>query len=176
MLDTSMEKMLPQARRARIIEILKHSHAPVRGSELAQKLGVSRQVIVGDMQVLRASGIDLVATANGYLLSVPTTRLRRVIKVCHRPEETEKELSLLVEAGVRVVDVIVPHAIYGEIRGPLLIETADDVRHFSQRTSADMLLSPLAKGVHYHTIDATTSTALDAAISALQQAGFLLEG
>ena len=42
-------------RRERLLEILKNSSAPVSGSELSKQLGVSRQVIVQDIALLRRS-------------------------------------------------------------------------------------------------------------------------
>ena len=53
-------------RRAAILKLLKTRHQPVTGNELAQHFGVSRQVIVQDIALLRAQGSDIIATPRGY--------------------------------------------------------------------------------------------------------------
>lgn len=58
-----MEKMKTEERRNRIQEILETSEEPVSGSALAKRFGVSRQVIVTDIAILKSRVPDLVATA-----------------------------------------------------------------------------------------------------------------
>ena len=53
-------------RRERIVEILSSSTQPVTGTSLASVLGVTRQVIVQDVAVLRARGEKILATPKGY--------------------------------------------------------------------------------------------------------------
>lgn len=55
-------------RRKQILYTLKQSDMPITGSKLANIFKVSRQIIVGDITVLRASGYDIYATPRGYLL------------------------------------------------------------------------------------------------------------
>ena len=43
-------------RRGRILEYLRSSDGPLAAAALAQKLSVSRQIIVGDVALLRAGG------------------------------------------------------------------------------------------------------------------------
>ena len=57
-----------EARRLAIYETLKATSNPIKGSELAKQYGVSRQVIVQDIALLRAKGIQVVATPTGYLI------------------------------------------------------------------------------------------------------------
>lgn len=70
-------------RRAAIISELAAATQPVSGSALAKAVGVSRQVVVQDIALLRADGHDIVATSRGYVLQegkgasqVPTRLLR----------------------------------------------------------------------------------------------------
>ena len=46
-------------RREKLLLILKEANGPVPGSDLAEKLGVSRQVIVTDITLLRAKNLDI---------------------------------------------------------------------------------------------------------------------
>ena len=55
-------------RRDAIIKKLKNSAEPLSGAALAQELGVSRQVIVQDISILRAQGNEVLSTNRGYVL------------------------------------------------------------------------------------------------------------
>ena len=57
-------------RRKRIIQELEKTDAPLSGSLLAKQMGVSRQVIVQDIALLRTR-YPVLATAQGYLLYEP---------------------------------------------------------------------------------------------------------
>ena len=52
-------------RRQDVFELLKSSERPVSAADMAQKFGVTRQVIVADIALLRASDIDIVSTIGG---------------------------------------------------------------------------------------------------------------
>ena len=69
-------------RREQIIKILNSSEMPVAGTELAKELGVSRQVIVQDMALIRANGIEVMATNRGYVIQ-EIKEVSRVFKVIH---------------------------------------------------------------------------------------------
>lgn len=165
-------------RRAAILKLLKTRHQPVTGNELAQHFGVSRQVIVQDIALLRAQGSDIIATPRGYFygeMSAPAVFTRRL--ACrHTPDQTRSELTAMVEAGCRVVDVIVEHPLYGEIRGLLLLNTLDDVDVFVRRyeNQEAQLLSSLTDGVHLHTLEASNHGAIQDAEDRLKRLGILL--
>ena len=63
--------MNAQSRREAIKTYLEQSQMPVSATALASQLSVSRQVIVGDIALLRASGAPIEATPRGYVLSRP---------------------------------------------------------------------------------------------------------
>ena len=52
-------------RRQEILKNIKESDRPVSGSKLAKDYDVSRQVIVQDIALLRASGYDIISTNRG---------------------------------------------------------------------------------------------------------------
>ena len=121
---------------------------------------MSRQIIVQDVAVLRAAGEEILATPQGYVLA---SRLRgaahRAIIACqHTREQVEEELLALVDSGVTVVDVIVEHPLYGEIRAPLWLRSRADVTDFMRQLgqSQASLLSSLTNGVHLHTLEPPT--------------------
>ena len=62
------------ARRRRILERLRPQASPIPASELAREFRVSRQCLVQDVAILRASGQEILATPRGYRLPGPTGR------------------------------------------------------------------------------------------------------
>ena len=100
--------MSGKERREEIIKILNSSEMPVAGTELAKELGVSRQVIVQDMALIRANGVDVMATNRGYVIQ-EAKEASRVFKVIHTDEQVEEELTLFVDLGGKVEDVFVYH-------------------------------------------------------------------
>lgn len=165
-------------RRRRIIAWMRAHGAPVRGGELAKRLRVSRQCLVQDVAILRASGEEILATPQGYRLPKGSIRSHQVLLACkHAPERTEEELQILVDNGVKVLDVIVEHPLYGELRGALMIESRTDVQDFLERvrSSRASLLSSLTRGVHLHTVEASRPEMIARAKTALRSHGFLLK-
>ena len=60
--------MNARERRRAIMAVLEGAKGPVSGSALAREVGVSRQIVVQDIALLRADGHDIVATNRGYVL------------------------------------------------------------------------------------------------------------
>lgn len=168
--------MEQEKRRGEILNILRTSQ-PVTGAELAVRLGVSRQVVVQDIALLRARGENIVATPQGYFLpETPAVQGRVRTFVCqHGLAELEKELLLIVDHGGRVLDVVVEHPLYGELRGMLLLSTRQQVQMFAARLlqSGAQPLSALTSGVHLHTVEASSEAVLNNIEEALGQAGLL---
>ncbi|WP_059102792.1 transcription repressor NadR [Shouchella shacheensis] len=172
-------KLLAGERREAMVSWLRASNTPITGGELAKRAGVSRQVIVQDMSILKAKDEPIFATAQGYMyLQAPKReRISRIVAVKHLPADTQRELYLLVDHGVTVKDVIVEHAIYGEITASLHVSNRQEVDAFCEsvaRTKAN-LLSELTEGVHLHTIEGDTREQIEAALLALKEEQILLE-
>lgn len=167
-----------EARRRRILHWMRRHDGPILGGDLAKHFRISRQSLVQDMAILRASGEAILATLRGYHLSRGTNRPHRAVLACrHEPERTGKELQILVDHGVKVLDVIVEHPLYGELRGPLMLESRADVQDFLKQVMAKKatLLSSLTRGVHLHTVEASRSEMIARAKAALREQGFLLK-
>lgn len=173
------EKMSGEKRRAYILEQLKNNKEPITGKELAEQTGVSRQVIVTDIALLRTSKHPIVATSRGYTLQhyFTNTKMYEKVIVCkHTPEQTEEELNAIVDCGVTVVDVIVEHPLYGDITGSLLLSSRYDVARFIEKIKRNegKLLSVLTGGVHLHTLRADSEEKINAACDVLDRAGILV--
>ena len=158
-----MEKMEGKSRRKKIIEILKAETLPVSGSQLAKMTGVSRQVIVQDITLLRTE-YSIFATAKGYFLhQEKLEKSRRIFCVKHELKETKKELYAVVDRGGKVLDVMVEHDVYGQIRADLMLSCRKEVDDFCAllEKSKSGPLNILGHGVHYHTVEAQNEVILD---------------
>ena len=107
-------------RRKAIADVLRAADAPVSASALAEKFSVSRQIIVGDIALLRSSGEEILATPRGYVTPKEARGILRRVAVKHTPQEMEAELNAIVDNGCTVIDVIVDHPIYGQLTGQLI--------------------------------------------------------
>lgn len=167
-----------EKRRREIVAWIRERGAPVSGNELAKHFRVSRQCLVQDIAILRASGEEILATPQGYRLPGDSNHSHRAILASrHAPERTEEELQILVDHGVKILDVIVEHPLYGELRGSLMLESRADVRDFLDRvrTSRAALLSSLTDGVHLHTVEASRPQMISRAKAQLRARGLLLK-
>lgn len=165
-------------RRENLIKILSNQQDPISGTELSKQLGVSRQVIVQDIALLRASDYNVLSTTKGYLLYQSTAlKARRVIKVRHYTEQIEDELCTIVDLGGNVLDVFVLHEIYGEIVTPLIIRNRNDVYDFVKKVEQRKIvpLKELTAGVHSHTVEADSEQILDVIEKALRKKNYLYE-
>jgi len=165
------------ARRGKIENLLRTQKTPIQGSRLAELFNVSRQCIVQDLAILRAGGAQIEATPRGYIVSPRAQGAVRSVLACrHKPERTQEELEILVDNGCKVLDVIVEHPLYGELRGALMLSSRADVADFCNNwhNSRAQLLSSLTDGVHLHTIEATRRDRITRAKSQLRARGFLL--
>ena len=171
--------MNSEERRNKIREILESSDKAVSATALAGQLGVSRQIIVGDVALLRASGCDIEATARGYVIrAAEETAGNRYKVVCqHSDIDTERELCIFVDNGCRVIDVSVEHPVYGQLTGLLNIATRYDVKCFLQKVAESEAhsLCELTDGIHIHTIEYPDKETLDRTINELRESGFIYE-
>lgn len=162
-----------QERREEILKILKSSTEPVAGTELAKQLDVSRQVIVQDMALIRANGVNVIATNRGYVIQ-EANNTSRVFKVIHSDEQVEEELNLFVDLGGKVEDVFVYHKVYGVIKAEMNIKSRRDVRKYMEGITSGKStnLMNLTSNYHYHTISAEDEETLDMIQEELVQKGF----
>ena len=163
------------ARRQAILDRLRTADRPVSASSLAAELNVSRQIIVGDIALLRAGGAEISATPRGYVLPRATDGITRTIACRHTLEQTGTELDILVDNGCTVLDVIVEHPVYGQLTGPLQISNRYEVSQFIERCKKAEPLSSLTDGIHLHTLSCPDEAAFERTKSALRALHVLLE-
>lgn len=167
-----------QERREKIMDYLQTSSQPISGSELAKRLGVSRQVIVQDIALLRAVNKNILSTTKGYILYYQEKqKVNRCFLVSHTTDQIEDELCTIIDNGGKVLDVVVCHEIYGTIAADLIISTRQDVYDFVKKVNLKKTipLKELTDGRHLHTVEADTETALDRIEKALIIKKYLIQ-
>ncbi|MCT4563314.1 MAG: transcription repressor NadR [Maledivibacter sp.] len=171
---------MTEERREQILYILNTKDEPITGSDLAKKFNVSRQVIVQDIAVLRAKGINIMATSNGYYISKRNEDNRNIKTIICKHEgydSIEKELTIIIDMGGKVLDVIIDHPVYGEIRCPLMINSRYDLEKFVKKVK-EVKAEPLAVltgGEHIHTIEVPNDEVYDIILNKLNNIGFLVK-
>lgn len=164
-------------RRKSIAAFLAAEQHAVSGGALAEKFGVSRQIIVQDISVLKALGYSILSTHSGYILQSSPLK-ERVFKLHHTTEQTEEELNTVIALGGTVVDVFVWHKVYGKVQAKLNITSALQVQQFIEgvRTGKSSELMNITGGYHYHTVRADSEEILNSIEASLQEKGFLAAG
>jgi hypothetical protein len=186
--------MKGEERRKGILSQL-NEKVPVSAGALAAAFGVSRQIIVQDVALLRSDGAEILSTPKGYLRlaggvgggSVGSVGAvgsvggvaahSRVFKVRHEDGQIEEELSLIVGAGGCVKDVFVHHRVYGTLRAELGVGTPEQVAEYMRSITSGKSrpLKNVTDGYHYHTVTAPSASVLDEIESLLRIRGFLVE-
>ena len=163
-------------RRKTITHILEEAKAPVSAAALAREFSVSRQIIVGDVALLRAAGLDIAATPRGYVLPKETTGLVRTVACVHPGEAMARELEIMVDQGCQVMDVVVEHPVYGQLSGQLQVFSRYDADVFwnaLQKNGAQPLCS-LTGDIHLHTLVCPDEARKARVLAALEEKGYLM--
>lgn len=176
--DRMEDKMNSKERRVEIEKILSSYKEPITAKTLAKKFNVSRQVIVGDIAIMRASGLKIFATPRGYVMEKSQeNNLVYTIACKHYKEDMGKELYIIVDNGGAVLDVTVEHGVYGQIVGELHIFSRYDVDLFLKKIEKQKSqpLSNLTGGIHLHRIECKDQEAYERIVQELRKENILLE-
>ena len=171
------EKAKPgDGRRAVILQVLEQADAPLTGAALADLVGVSRQVVVQDIALLRSQGHAIAGAKAGYFLERSSTPVR-LVKTRHGIEQALDELDIIVGLGGEVIDVSVNHRVYGKLNAALNIKSRADAERFMEdiHSGKSFPLCTVTSGYHFHRIAAESEEVLDEIERALEQAGLLAE-
>lgn len=165
-------------RRNQLVQFLSAQNKPVSGSALAKEFGVSRQVIVQDIALLRSSKVTILSTNRGYM--VPGTDklpARRTFKCRHTDDDAERELTSIVDQGGIVEDVFVNHKVYGEIRAAMHVRSRRDVNEFMEmiHSGKSTPLKNITSDYHYHTVAAESEDILNTIEAELDALGILVK-
>ena len=166
-------KMNSIERRQKIKELLGVN--PIKGAELAQRFNVTRQVIVKDISILKAEGLEIISTSSGYILN-SNIGVRTIITVKHSEDKIKDELGIIIKYGGVIEDITIEHTLYGKITGKIMIKTLHDIDIFMDKVrNLDIdVLSSAAGGVHLHTIYTENQESMDNIIKELRDSGYLI--
>lgn len=171
--------MEPIARRSEILVILEQEEEPISAKKIANHFDISRQVIVGDIALLRAEGKEIISTPRGYILELEkkdnSGKYIGKIVCLHTVEQTEKELQIIVDNGGETMNVEVEHPLYGSISSSLRIRSRHDINEFMNKVKNKntTLLASLTNGIHLHTIQCEDEHAFNRIQQELDEAGIL---
>ena len=161
-------------RRRKIIEMIEESGTPLSGKALADFFEVSRQVIVQDVALIRANGVDIISTNRGYVIHTSKVA-SRVFLVNHTDEQLEAELCMIVDMGGKVVNVTVEHKIYGKIEAELNISSRRHVQDFvaDLKSGKSSPLKNITSNDHAHLVEAESEAVLNIIEAKLEEMGIL---
>lgn len=168
--------MTAAERRIEIKKTLSAADTPISASALAAKFSVSRQVIVGDIALLRTAGAPISATPRGYIFARQESGIVHQIVCRHADADIIDELNAIVDHGCSVLNVIVEHPVYGELTGELRISSRYDVGIFYQTLckAAAPPLASLTGGMHIHTLSCPDEEAFARVEQVLRTRGILV--
>lgn len=165
-------------RRRKILDILRDADTSISASKLADEFGVTRQIIVSDIAILRANGHKIIATRRGYVIEKAEDGSVVESIVCrHSAGDTLQEFYTIIDNGGCIDNVIVEHPIYGQISADLNIRSrydADEFVRIAKATNATQLCD-LTGGLHIHTIRVPDKDAYERIIEGLEKAGILVQ-
>ena len=161
-------------RRQEVLKRLYGAQNPISASFLAEEFGVSRQVIVQDIALIRASGQNVLSLARGYVLPKNNT-FKKVFKVMHTDAQVEDELTLFVDMGCKVLNVFIYHRSYGTVKANMNIKSRADIKRFllDLEGGKSRLLKNVTDGYHYHTLESDSEETLKMVEQELLKRGFL---
>lgn len=165
-------------RRKQILELLRENKEPMSASAIAKRFSVSRQIIVGDIALLRAADHAISATPRGYMLEKEVSPQKQYTIACrHTDQNLAEELYTVVDNGGGLIDVIVEHPLYGQISGKLQIFSRYDVEMFMKKLWDNRAnpLCALTGGIHLHTLSCPSAEIFQRICEKLSEKGILLE-
>ena len=147
----------------------------ISGTKLAEICQVSRQVIVQDVALIRASGYDILSTNRGYIIQEQKS-FQRTFKVQHTEEQVEEEMNGIVDLGGKLLNVRVNHKVYGRMEAELNVGSRRKVNEFMEdiRKGKSSPLMKITSNYHYHLVEAESEEILDEIEAMLDAKGILI--
>ncbi len=167
-------------RRKEILRLLKMDMKPLSATRLGEHFNVSRQIVVGDIALLRAAGENIIATSRGYFLNNEqeddlAASDSYILSCCHDKSMLETELYTVVDNGGCFLNVAIEHPLYGTLSCDVAIGSRYEADEFLKKValSGAKLLCTLTDGVHFHTIRCPSEEAYRRILTALKAKGLL---
>ena len=164
-------------RREEILRMLRESSGYINAAEFASHFGVTRQVIVSDIALLRANGHRIQAARKGYRMEDRTFGQICPVLCRHSSDQVLDELYTVVDNGGSILSVVVEHPIYGQICADLNIDSRYDAQEFVGRMQSANAsqLSDLTGGLHIHMLRVPDEACFARITEGLRALGILAE-
>ena len=169
--------MTGENRRQEILNALSRADGAMNATKLAECFGVTRQIIVADVALLRAAGYPIRAEHRGYVLGKADGDIIKKIVCRHTKEGVLDEFFAIVDNGGKVLSVQVEHSIYGVISADMSIASRYDAEEFVREVSerGATQLSDLTGGIHIHAISVKDEAAFERICKKLSELGILIQ-
>jgi transcriptional regulator of NAD metabolism len=147
---------------------------------LAGLLGVSRQIVVGDVALLRAAGYDVEATPRGYLLP-GSARIFRENFCCGFSgdfENMRQGMYAIVDNGGVLETMEMPDPLYGQVTSRVSLSNRYEVDRFVNRAidlAKDEKQSRIPCGSHVAVVSGRSRETLERIRAVLRGRGNLVE-
>jgi len=164
-------------KRQQLLDLLLNASEPIKGQSLAEHLEVSRQAVVQYIAIIRASGVNVIATHTGYMIPKLPENAEHIktIYSTHEDEHIREELEIIVDMGGKIIDVIVEHPVYGEIICPINIKSRYEIDNFLDDLEKHNAkpLSVLTGGHHRHTIEVPSEKVYQLIVDKLREKNYI---
>ncbi len=164
-------------KRQQLLDLLLNASEPIKGQSLAEHLEVSRQAVVQYIAIIRASGVNVIATHTGYMIPKLPENAEHIktIYSTHEDEHIREELEIIVDMGGKIIDVIVEHPVYGEIICPINIKSRYEIDNFLDDLEKHKAkpLSVLTGGHHRHTIEVPSEKVYQLIVDKLREKNYI---
>ena len=119
-------------RKQELLALLKGAKEAMNGQSLAEHFGVTRQIIVQDIALLRADGAQIISTNRGYIYksSDDNSYVHRLFKVNHKVSDMEDALLAIVANGRRIHNIMIVQPVYVVLPPLFILTRCCDVSYF----------------------------------------------
>lgn len=164
-------------RRKKIIGRLLSENNAVSASVLAAEYGVTRQIIVSDIALLRANGYKIEAERRGYYIGKENDGIYKTVICRHDAYGVLNEFYAVVDNGGSVLNVIVEHPIYGQISADINVKSRYDAEEFVEKTRVNNAshLCDLTGGLHIHTLSVPDEKAYERICKRLSELNIMVD-
>ncbi len=162
--------MSKDERLAYIVKRLESADGAVRGVQLAEECGVTRQIIVGDISTLRRNGKKINSSSLGYRMAKPKRPCFKQIMACRESlDRMLDELYTIVDLGGAVLNLSVEHGFYGYVKMDVNVRSHDEADRYLKyfRSTCRSVMDGFQDDGHQYLIETHSKEALARIRSAL---------
>jgi transcriptional regulator of NAD metabolism len=165
-------------RRERLVEILENNEEPLTATALGLEFGVSRQTVVNDISVLRASRVPIMSSRWGYYVSNEEGgMLKRTLPIICEEMNAYNVFRSILGYGGRVLGGKIYHPYHDIIRADFSVKDSQELMVYQQKIANGEHQSMLSLSAGYGWVDfeVRTREVYQLITSELRDHGYLWE-